>query len=210
MQTWFAMVRGWFDWEGADHESLWSPFGVDERTGHPCRFTGSEDDALDQLEAEVKWSITPSTRVRRRPGRLLLSTHDDESDGSVHVEYRLVELSGPVPGGQAGPGPAARPDAGRFLEEFDEVAADVAMDYRVTMRDLDEEVGRRVNDYLIEMIRIADGDAPETIRHLMSGMLWMFMLGREHAIRGYPSPVPRRSDPADSWVPDTIAGLDEE
>ena len=43
------------------------------------------------------------------------------------------------------------------------------------------------------------------VNNLMSGMLWMFMAGREHATRGYPAPVPRKG--GGIHVPDTIAAV---
>lgn len=96
-----------------------------------------------------------------------------------------------------------------FLDEFTEVFGDLELDLSKTIFDLDEEVGRRCKAYAVELFRLANGDPARTLDNIMSGMLWMFMAGREHAARGFPAPVPKSDPGTDGWVPDTLAGIFE-
>lgn len=96
-----------------------------------------------------------------------------------------------------------------FLDEFVEVCGDIQLDLKHSIKDLDEEVGRRVKLAALELFKLAGGDPTRTLDNIMSAMLWMFMAGREHAVRGFPAPVGKDDRDDDGWVPDTIAGLFE-
>ncbi len=99
-----------------------------------------------------------------------------------------------------------RRDNPAFRRQFNEVMQDVAMDMGVTLFDVDHTVARRVWDATLELMKTG-GDVELALRNLMSGMLWMFVAGREHALRGYADPVPRADTVGDGWVPDTVAEL---
>lgn len=96
-----------------------------------------------------------------------------------------------------------------FLDEFVEVCGDIQLDLKHSIKDLDEEVGRRVKASALELFKLAGGDPARTLDNIMSAMLWMFMAGREHAVRGFPAPVAKADPDNDGWVPDTVAGLFE-
>lgn len=89
-----------------------------------------------------------------------------------------------------------------FLREFVEVITDLQTDLRESMTDMDPVVCQRVTEYVIALFKAAEGDAVEAVKNLMSGMLWMFMAGREHAVRGYASPKTKQYTDADNRVVD--------
>jgi hypothetical protein len=88
VQTWYALWRAWAEWED-EAGSSWRQFGVDDLTGHPVEFHGNVDDALRQLEDELRTTITPTTKVERHEGRLLLVWDFEDGSGEEFVEYRL-------------------------------------------------------------------------------------------------------------------------
>ncbi len=94
-----------------------------------------------------------------------------------------------------------------FLTEYLEVMRDLHMDLGITITDIDPEVGKRMSLFVQELFKLAAGDPGKTITNLMTGMLWMWMGGREPALRGYASPIGKYDPASDGWVPDTIEGL---
>lgn len=101
---------------------------------------------------------------------------------------------------------------GTFYEEFRELAGDLPQDLEHTFTDLDPEVGKVVRLTILEIFKRADAEPDEAksmemlFRDLSSLVLWTFMLGREHAARGYPPPV-GKSDTNDDVFPDDIRDL---
>jgi hypothetical protein len=211
VQTWHALVRVRVDWE-ADSEAGWDDgwddgweesepgdwhrFGVDELTGRPMEFLGPADDALRQLEDELRPGITPTTTLERHDRGLLLVRSDEETGAQEVLEYRIIEPSQrpldtprrrPAPRrpvvDRSGDGPS------RFLDEFQEVAGEITIDLDLTIAHLDKEVGSLVAGLLIHVMDVGDEEPGEAVRNVMSVMLWLFIMGREHANRGYGEPV---------------------
>lgn len=95
----------------------------------------------------------------------------------------------------------------RFLEEFTEVFVDLQFDLSSTILELDPEVGRRVNHVVAELFKQGNGNPEKTMELFRTSFMWYFMAGREHALRGYASPVPKTDAGSDGWVPDDIGGI---
>jgi hypothetical protein len=200
MQKWYVRCRSWSDLADEDPSS-WRMFAVDEVTGAPSEYLGPPEDALRQLEDDLRGAITSETQVHREPSGLVL-VHDDESGDRYSVEYRLVDAQRPVPRTVASPRP---PSSGRlsvdrtglvpnrFLAEFQDVAGQVPVDLSTTLAHLDPGVGLRVGELLLEALEMAENDIEEAAGYVMTTLLWFFMVGREHALRGYQEPVIREN-----------------
>ncbi len=89
MQTWYALWRAWAEWD-EESTGAWHQFGLDDLTGNPVEFRGDVDHALRKLEDELRTTITPTTKVERHEGRLLLIWDFEGGSGEEFVEYRLV------------------------------------------------------------------------------------------------------------------------
>jgi hypothetical protein len=211
VQTWYALWRAWAEWD-EESGSSWRQFGVDELAGHPTEFHGDADDALRQLEDELRTTITPATKVERHERRLLLVWDFEDGSGEEFVEYRLIDRAArPSAGKPVRNSPRAALDRSgatpnQFLHEFEDVAGDVALDMDLTIAHLDEEAGGQIAEIFIQMMDIDNDDHPgEIIRNVMSVMLWIFFMGREHAQRGYSAPVV--SDDGERMVHQVLASL---
>jgi hypothetical protein len=165
------------------------------------------DDDADGGEVDyAEYRLVDTTRRSARKAQIRMRPAGRHRPDQPAVPAPSPPRETPIGAPGRSPAPASSWAApARFLDEFQEVAGDVAMDFRTTMTDLDAEVGHRVNDFVLELLRLGEDDPGETVRNLMSGMMWMFMVGREHGLRGYPSPVPRGD--GESWIPDTVAGI---
>lgn len=93
-----------------------------------------------------------------------------------------------------------------LLDELKEIAGDLAPDLTATFPDMPEDVGRYIRQTIVELFRMSGDDVDLLLQHLSSLVMWLFMVGREHAIRGYPPPV-GKSDHDDGIVPDDISDL---
>ena len=99
-----------------------------------------------------------------------------------------------------------------FQEEFNEVVIDVVADFTGTFEDF---TSQELIDQLKEAVRVQivtfGADPAELIRQLVSMQFVFMLIGREHQLRGYPSPIGR--DPGQvselaRSVPDNIADLE--
>ncbi len=96
-----------------------------------------------------------------------------------------------------------------FQDELREITGDVVPDFADTLRQVDPKVQEMLSTFVLDSITKSEGDAQVLIEYMMSSMLWWFLIGREHALRGYPSPI-ERSEGVDPDVPDDIADLDRD
>jgi hypothetical protein len=99
-------------------------------------------------------------------------------------------------------------DQPTFPREFAEVIGDVHVELGETIGNTNPAVAAGLVDYVQELIRGVDSP-DEMVRYLASGMMCLFMAGREHALRGYPAPLPRVDQVGDGWVPNTVNDLFE-
>lgn len=93
-----------------------------------------------------------------------------------------------------------------FLDELKEIAGDLVPDLSTTFPQMPEDVGRYLREIIVRLFEMSGEDVDELLMHLSSLVAWWFMMGREHAIRGYPPPV-GKSDEDDDIVPDDIRDL---
>lgn len=96
-----------------------------------------------------------------------------------------------------------------FLDELREITGDVVPDFADTLRQIDPRVQEMLSTFVLDAITKSEGNAQVHIEYMMSSMLWWFLIGREHALRGYPSPI-HRTEGVDDEVPDDISDLDRD
>jgi hypothetical protein len=152
-------------------------------------------------------------RVNEAGGLLFATQHEAEQSAKL-IGHALGSVDGdPQAPGTFAPGCVAGrqiyvpplPET-QFHAQFLEIVGDVLMDYGVTLLDVDREVGKRMERMVIELFKISS-DPGAAIQNINTAMFWMFMIGREHAARGYAAPVPRRDSTGDGWVPENLADV---
>jgi hypothetical protein len=98
----------------------------------------------------------------------------------------------------------------QLLSELCEILDDLIPDMSATMARTDVGVMQMLADVTWKMMAASREDGiPAMVNRVASGMLWMFLTGREHATRGYAAPVTRKSsNPTD--IPDFVADIFKE
>lgn len=101
----------------------------------------------------------------------------------------------------------------RLIDEFREIIEDVVPDFAASFADVDEEVAMTMEEIVYRIFTetdptSADAGISESLHNMAAMLYWMFLVGREHAARGYSSPA-TRSGAAHPLVPDDLSGLEE-
>lgn len=78
-----------------------------------------------------------------------------------------------------------------FDAQFVEIMNDLRTDLGTTLDRFPPTVRTRLFDFAKLMTRSED---QQTINDVMTGFILLFMIGREHRHRGYPSPVPKEGE----------------
>ena len=96
-----------------------------------------------------------------------------------------------------------------FSQEFRECAGDVIDDFRPTFEDLvDQDLIDKLKSAALGTIISCGANPAELTRQLVSMQFAFFLVGREHAQRGYASPIGRGVSEGVSSVPDDISDLE--
>ncbi|GAB3253690.1 hypothetical protein [Kineosporia babensis] len=192
MKTWHVRFRSYND----EAETPWRLFGVDELTGEPAEYVGEAADALRQLEDDLRPGVVGESQLIHAADHLVLIDEDDFGE-RYYYEYHLMDphRRRSSSGGSVSVGRLPVDESGlmphRFLAEFQDVAAEVGIDLQLTLAHLDPRAGRQVGELLAWALEpvLDEGNLDAAVRNVMTMYLWLFMVGREHCARGYPSPV---------------------
>lgn len=93
----------------------------------------------------------------------------------------------------------------KLLQEIQECMEDLLPDYNSTFLDFDADTARVARNVAIEAFKQGKNDPERGLKAITAMFLWWFLLGREHATRGYKAPI-RRSESTEGLVPDTVGG----
>lgn len=91
-----------------------------------------------------------------------------------------------------------------FVEELREIVGDMIEDYRTTMDEISVPTREFMQKHVLLILDRPGATSQEVIEALGDTLMWMILLGREHAARGYSSPI--RKDDTDI---DDLVGDDE-
>ncbi len=84
-----------------------------------------------------------------------------------------------------------------FEQEFAEIADDLVYDLAHTFRDVPETMQIKVNQYVASLFVEGRDHPAKIVSDLSAALMWFFLAGREHAIRGYASPVGKSGGPCE-------------
>lgn len=91
-----------------------------------------------------------------------------------------------------------------MMEQIDEILADLGTNTVDSLVDMDDPAMLQIaRTAFLCLTHAEDPNARRATRRLASSMLWMFMIGREHHKRGYPSPAIRHvanTDPTPDYI----------
>ena len=88
-----------------------------------------------------------------------------------------------------------------FLEEIRDLTGDVLEDYGQSILTIDPDVHAYYRRLTLDLLR-SGRDINLIIDDVATGFVWMLLLGREHALRGLPAPVPREDAHAADLIRD--------
>lgn len=96
------------------------------------------------------------------------------------------------------------------FEELSEIIEDVLPDYARSFAHVDAKVDALLKELLYRIFRSADSSAPdggieESLGNIEALLYWFFLIGREHALRGYVAPAPKSG--ISPGIPDNIQDL---
>jgi hypothetical protein len=98
--------------------------------------------------------------------------------------------------------PPTEPELPRsVLEEIKSVIGEVHEDFGRSILDTNEELHTFFRQLTIDMLQ-SGRDINLIVDDFATNMFWMVLIGREHAIRGFGSPLPREDKDAEDLISD--------
>lgn len=93
----------------------------------------------------------------------------------------------------------------KLLAELQEIMHDLLPDYTTTFLDFDRDTAQVARTVAIQSLQQGRDDVEKGLQAVTAMFLWWFLLGREHALRGYAAPI-KHAETTEGLVPDSIAG----